>query len=84
MAAQEQTVEERVKQVVAKVFHKEVNEINRETRLVEDLQAKSLNMIELTALLENEFDMDISTFETRKNKTIGQDVDLIENLLKKE
>lgn len=84
MATQEQTVEERVKQVIAKVFHKEVDQISRETRLVEDLQAKSLNMIELTALLENEFDMDISTFETRRNKTVGEDVDLIEKLLKKE
>ena len=84
MATQEQTVEERVKQMVAKVFHKEVDQISRETRLVEDLYAKSLNIIELIALLENEFDMDIPAFEVRRNKTVGEDVDLIEKLLRKE
>ena len=84
MATQEQTVEERVKQMVAKVFHKEVDQISRETRLIEDLYAKSLNIIELIALLENEFDMDIPAFEARRNKTVGEDVDLIEKLLRKE
>ena len=84
MSTQEQTVEERVKQVVAKVFHTEVDQISRETRLIEDLYAKSLNIIELIASLENEFDMDIPAFEARRNKTVGEDIDLIEKLLMKE
>lgn len=83
MTTKEQTVEERVKQVVAKVFRKDVNQISRETQFIEDLFAKSLNIIELTAVLENEFDIEIPGHEARRNKTVGQAVDLIEKLLKK-
>jgi acyl carrier protein len=83
MTTQEQAVEERVKQVVAKVFRKDVNQISRETRFIEDLFAKSLNIIELTAVLENEFDIEIPGQEARRNKTVGQSVDLIERLLEK-
>jgi acyl carrier protein len=83
MVTQERTVEERVIEMVAKVFRKDVNQINRETRFIEDLYAKSLNIIELTAVLENEFDIEIPGHEARKNKTVGQAVDLIERLVKK-
>jgi acyl carrier protein len=83
MTTQEQTVEERVKQVVAKVFRKDVNQISRETRFIEDLFAKSLNIIELIAVLENEFDIEIPANEARRNKTVGQAIDLIERLLEK-
>ena len=83
MTTQEQTVEERVKQIVAKVFRKDVSQISRDTRFIEDLYAKSLNIIELTAVLENEFDIDIPGHEARRNKTVGQAIDLIEKLLAK-
>ena len=83
MTTQEQTVEERVMQIVAKVFRKDVSQINRDTRFIEDLYAKSLNIIELTAVLENEFDIEIPAHEARKNKTVGQAVDLVARLLKK-
>jgi acyl carrier protein len=83
MTTQELTVEERVKGMVAKVFRKDASQINRDTRFVEDLFAKSLNIIELTAVLENEFDIDIPGHEARKNKTVGQAIDLIEKLIAK-
>ncbi len=83
MEVQQRTVEDRVKEIVAKVFHKDVSQINRDTRFIEDLYAKSLNIIELTAVLENEFNIDIPGNESRKNKTVGQAIDLIEKLLAK-
>jgi acyl carrier protein len=83
MTTQEQTIEERVIKVFSQVFHKNVDQINRETRLSEDLFAKSLNSMELIAMLENEFDIEIPTQETRRNKTVGQNIDLVERLVKK-
>lgn len=76
-----QTVEERVLQAIAKVFRREVGEINRETRFVEDLFAKSLNVIELIAVLENEFNIEIPTHEARKNKTVGEAIAMVERLV---
>lgn len=40
---------------VARISNKDVSELTRDTRFVEDLQVKSLNVVELVALLENEF-----------------------------
>ncbi len=77
------TVEERVKAAVARVFHKEAGQLNRNTRFIEDLLAKSLNIIELTAVLEDEFDVEIPGAEARKRRSIGEAIELIENLLQK-
>lgn len=78
----ERTTEDRVKEVVARVFHKDVNQLNRDTRFVQDLYAKSLNIIELIAVLEDEFDIDIPSAEARKRRTVGEAVDLVESLYK--
>lgn len=78
----ERTIEDRVKEVVARVFHKDVNQLNRDTRFVQDLYAKSLNIIELIAVLEDEFDIDIPSAEARKRRTVGEAVDLVESLYK--
>lgn len=75
------TTEERVFQAVAKVFRKDIGEIHRETRFVEDLFSKSLNVIELIAVLENEFNIEIPMHEARKNKTVGEAVQMVERLL---
>ncbi|MDY6879634.1 MAG: phosphopantetheine-binding protein [Desulfatiglans sp.] len=76
-------IEERTMKCVAKVFHKDTSQVGRETRFVEDLFAKSINIIELSALLENEFDIEIPGAEARKNKTVGEAIELIERLLQK-
>lgn len=76
--------EERVKEAVAKVFHKEVAEISRNTRFLEDLFAKSVNILELTAILEYEFGIPVIPLaRARRAKTVGEAVDLIESLLTK-
>jgi acyl carrier protein len=79
----ERTIENRVIEVAARVFHKDVDQLTRDTRFVQDLYAKSLNIIEFIAVLEDEFDIDIPSAEARKRKTIGEAVDLIESLYKK-
>jgi len=82
MVLNDQTIEERVEHVVAQVFKKEPGEVKPETRLLEDLFAKSIDIIELTAVLENEFNVEISGTDSRKALTVGQFANLIEGLLK--
>ena len=79
----DKTIEERVKEAVAKVFHKEVTEVSRNTRFVEDLFAKSIQSIELTAMLEYEFNIEIPGVQAKRAKTVGDALDLIESLLRK-
>ncbi len=78
----DKTTEERVIQAVARVFHKQVNEINRDTRFVEDLFAKSVNVLELTAILEFEFNSPmIPMAQARRAKTVGEAIELVTKLL---
>lgn len=69
-------------EAAARVFHKDVNQLSRDTRFVEDLRAKSVKIIELTAVLEDKFGIEIPASEARRRKTIGEAVDLLENLIK--
>lgn len=75
--------EERVKEAVAKVFHKEVTELSRDTRFVEDLFAKSINIIELIAILEYQLGIEIPSAQGKRWRTVGQAIDLVGSLLKK-
>ena len=78
------TLEERIAaktiKEVARIFKKDISEITRDTRFVEDLQVKSLNVVELIALLENEFDVMIPYAEARRRKTVGEAIDLVVSL----
>jgi acyl carrier protein len=73
----EERIEAGVMKEVARVFKKKVSDLTRETRFAEDLQAKSLNIVELVAVLENEFQVMIPYAETRRRKTVGEAIDLV-------
>lgn len=77
MATLEERIAERVVKEVARIFKKDVSEITRDTRFVEDLHAKSLNIVELVAVLENEFQVMLPFAETRRKKTVGEAIDLV-------
>ena len=82
--AEDKMVEERVMQAVARVFHRDVSQLSRDTSFVKDLMAKSLNIIELTAVLENEFNIEIPGAEARRRNTVGEAIDLVERLLQEQ
>lgn len=81
--ATDKTIEERVKETVARVFHREVTEIGHNTRFVEDLLAKSVNIVELSAILGFELGITIPLAQARRAKTVGEAVELVRSLLKK-
>ena len=76
----EERIAEGVIKEVARIFKKDVNELTMDTRFVEDLHAKSVNIVALIALLENEFGIEIPYMQARRRKTIGEAIDLIVDL----
>lgn len=72
---------DRVKDVVGIVFKTEAQALAEDTRFVEDLRSKSMNTIELAAMLENEFGVPVSCHVLRKYKTVGETATLMDGLL---
>lgn len=71
-------IEEKVFQIVSEQMSVEKGELNRETSFVNDLNADSLDTVELVMELEDEFDLNIPDEEAEKLKTVGEAVDYIQ------
>ena len=76
-------VEQEFKAIVADIFGVDIKKLKGTTRFIEDLNAKSIDIIALIAATENKFGIKTNAAETRKNKTIGQAIAYIKKKLKK-
>lgn len=74
--------EAKVIAIVAEQLGVDKAEITRETSFVNDLNADSLDTVELVMEFEDEFDMSIPDEEAEKIQTVGQAVDFIEQVAK--
>ncbi|MEM0915588.1 MAG: acyl carrier protein [Planctomycetota bacterium] len=79
MPADEKEIEERVIAIVAEQMGVDKAEINRETNFVNDLNADSLDVVELVMEFEDEFETSIPDEEAEKILTVGQAIDYIKN-----
>jgi len=75
-------IEKKFKEIVADIFRVDEKKLKGSTRFIEDLNAKSIDIIALIAATENEFGIKTSSEETRKNKTVKQAIDYIKKKLK--
>lgn len=73
----EQEIEAKVIDIVAEQMGVEKTEITRETSFVNDLNADSLDTVELVMELEDEFETSIPDEEAEKIQTVGQAIDYI-------
>ena len=71
-------IEEKVIQIVTEQMSVDKTEISRETSFVNDLNADSLDTVELVMELEDEFDLTIPDDEAEKLKTVGQAIEYIQ------
>jgi len=69
---------EKVREIVSEQMGVDKGEINMETSFVNDLNADSLDTVELVMELEDEFDMSIPDEEAEKLQTVGAAVAFIE------
>jgi acyl carrier protein len=60
MASSKATIEERVANIIAEQLGVSVAEVKPETSFVNDLGADSLDVIEITMAIEDEFDLNIA------------------------
>ena len=75
-------VEKKFKSIVADIFKVKASKLKGKTRFVEDLNAKSIDLIALIAATENTFNITTRREETAKNRTISQSVAYIRKKLR--
>jgi len=77
-----QAIENKVIDIISEQMGAEKSEITRETSFINDLNADSLDTVELVMEFEDEFDMSIPDEEAEKIQTVGAAVDYIINVIK--
>ncbi|HZW10547.1 MAG TPA: acyl carrier protein [Phycisphaerales bacterium] len=73
----EQEIEAKVIEIVAEQMGADKSKITRTTNFVEDLNADSLDTVELVMEFEDEFDTSIPDEQAEKIKTVGEAIDFI-------
>ena len=69
---------EKVKKLISEQLDVEESEIELESSFQDDLEADSLDVVELVMAIEDEFDIEIPDEEAEKLETVKDAVDYIE------
>ncbi|MBC5635929.1 MULTISPECIES: acyl carrier protein [Ornithinibacillus] len=71
---------EKVKEIIVDKLDVEESKVTMEASFKDDLEADSLDVVELVMELEDEFDMEIADEEAEKINTVGDAVNYIKDL----
>ena len=77
-----QEIEAKVIEIVSEQMGVDKSEITRDTSFINDLNADSLDTVELVMEFEDEFDMSIPDEEVEKIQTVGAAIDYIVEIVK--
>ena len=72
------SVEEQVKEIVAKILHADKNLMTRESTF-KDMKADSLDMVQALVAVEDRFDIEIPDEEAQKFQNFGDFVSYVES-----
>jgi len=75
-----QAIEQKVIDIISEQMGVDKSDITRETSFINDLNADSLDTVELVMEFEDEFDMSIPDEEAEKIQTVGAAIDYIVNV----
>jgi len=78
------TVEERVKAITAKVLKLDIEKIESEHNFTADLGAESVQSIELVAMFEEEFGIEMDEDAALSVETVGKAVEYITEVCKEQ
>ena len=73
---------EKIREALAAQFDKELETITRDTDMMNDLGADSLDLVELIMALEEEYGINATDESIYDRKTVGEISDYIESLIK--
>ena len=65
----------------AQLFGRDPSEMGPQTRFIEDLDAKSVNFVQISSMLEDEYQVEVPYMEFRRKKTFEEAALYIEQLL---
>jgi len=77
------TVEEQVKEILLNILDVKPEEIVPTARVIEDLKATSIDIVEIVTALQNTFDVNVTDEEAGKIRTVGDAVDLLKAAIAK-
>ena len=77
-------IQAKVIEIVSEQMGVDKGEITPETSFINDLNADSLDTVELVMEFEDEFDMSIPDEEAEKIQTVGAAIDYIEKIMKEQ
>lgn len=75
-------IEEKVIDIICEQMGVEKSEVARETSFINDLNADSLDTVELVMEFEDEFDVSIPDEEAEKIQTVGAAIDYVAKVAK--
>ena len=73
---------EKIRAMLAETLNKSIDEVTADAKIVEDLGADSLDVVELLSCLEDEYNVTIPDDEVEKLVTVGDVAAEIEKLTK--
>ena len=74
-------IQEKVIEIVSEQMGVDKGEVSPETSFINDLNADSLDTVELVMEFEDEFDMSIPDEEAEKIQTVGAAIDYIKKIM---
>ena len=72
---------EKMREALASQFDIDIETITRQTDIIEDLEADSLDLVELIMILEEEYNIELLDDAINEKRTIGEIADYVESII---